>query len=146
MNRGRERRQQGVMLLEVLIGMLIFSIGILAMLGMQAVGMRATVDAKYRSEASFLANQIIGIMWGDAANLANYVLAADGSGACASNATCTAWRDNVLGKLPADATNDNMPTIAVSGNSVTVTVRWKRKGETSGSQHQVLAQILRATD
>ena len=41
------RRQGGVMLLEVLIGILIFSIGILAMLGMQAIGMRNTVEAKY---------------------------------------------------------------------------------------------------
>jgi len=49
-------KQQGVMLLEALVGILIFSIGILAMLGMQAVGMRNTIDSKYRSEAAYLAN------------------------------------------------------------------------------------------
>ena len=56
--RNGRKRQGGVMLLEVLIGILIFSIGILAMLGMQTIGMRNTVEAKYRSEAAYLANQI----------------------------------------------------------------------------------------
>ena len=42
---------------------LIFSIGILAMLGMQTIGMRNTIEAKYRSEASYLAAQIVGTMW-----------------------------------------------------------------------------------
>jgi type IV pilus assembly protein PilV len=45
----RRGEQQGVMMIEVLIGILIFSIGILAMLGMQTMAMRATVDAKYRA-------------------------------------------------------------------------------------------------
>jgi len=63
------------MLLEALIGILIFSVGILALIGMQATAMRATIDAKYRSEASFLANEVIGRMWVDRANLASYATA-----------------------------------------------------------------------
>ena len=46
------RHQAGVMLIEALIGILIFSIGILALLGMQGAAMRNTTDAKYRSEAA----------------------------------------------------------------------------------------------
>ena len=45
------------MLIEALIGILIFSIGILALIGMQAAAIRNTADARYRSEASFLANR-----------------------------------------------------------------------------------------
>ena len=66
------KSQNGVILIEALIGILIFSIGILALIGMQAAAMKNTTDAKYRSEAAFLANQIIGQMWVDRANLAQY--------------------------------------------------------------------------
>jgi len=65
-------KQQGMLLLEALVGILIFSIGILAMLGMQSVGMQNTIESKYRSEAAYLANQIVGTMWVDRANIATY--------------------------------------------------------------------------
>ena len=128
--------QEGVMLLEALIGMLIFSVGILAMLGMQATAMRATIDAKYRSEASFLANEIIGRMWVDRANLPNYATAA---AACPADPPC-AWVARVQSLLP-QATGAEAPSIEVSGQQVTVTVRWKRPGETSASNHTAVAQI-----
>ena len=43
------RTQAGVMLIEALIGILIFSIGILALIGMQGAAIRNTTDARYRS-------------------------------------------------------------------------------------------------
>src|ERR1700741_1583686 len=100
---GQRRGQAGVMLLEALIGILIFSIGILALMGMQATAMRATIDSKYRSEASFLANEIIGDMWVDRGNLNNYATAN-----CSSNATCNAWLTRVQALLP-NATGGNAP-------------------------------------
>ena len=60
--------QSGVMLLEVLIGMLLFIIGIMGIMGLQAVSMKHSIDAKYRTEASALANQIVGRMWTDNSN------------------------------------------------------------------------------
>src|SRR5690242_6362179 len=106
-------RQQGVMLLEALIGVLIFSIGILAMIGMQAIAMRATMDAKYRSEASFLANEIIADMWVDRANLANYATDPGSPASCPSAPPCN-WLDRVSGRLP-QASGTNAPSIEISG-------------------------------
>lgn len=60
------RHQSGVLLIEALIGMLIFSVGILALVGLQAVALKATDDARYRADASYLANALIGQMWADA--------------------------------------------------------------------------------
>ncbi len=62
--------QTGVVLLETLIAILIFSIGILALVGLQAVMISNTSDAKYRSEASYIAQQRIGEIWANPANLA----------------------------------------------------------------------------
>jgi type IV pilus assembly protein PilV len=133
-------RQQGVMLLEALIGVLIFSIGILAMIGMQAIAMRATMDAKYRSEASFLANEIIADMWVDRANLSGYATDPGSPASCPGAAPCN-WLDRVSGRLP-QASGTNAPTIEISGQQATVTVRWQRPGETTVSNHVAVAQIV----
>ncbi len=67
------KKQRGVMLIEGLIAILIFSLGILAMVGMQAQAINHTSQAKYRADAAFLANKIIAQMWADApANRTNY--------------------------------------------------------------------------
>lgn len=129
------------MLLEALIGILIFSIGILALIGMQATAMRTTMDAKYRSEASFLANEIIGRMWVDRSNLADYATPA----ACPAAPSC-AWIDRVETLLP-NATGANAPEIVVTTdpalltNEITVTVRWQPPGDTTVSNHVAVTQI-----
>ena len=56
------KAQNGVMLLEALIAILIFSLGILGLVGMQASAVRASRDAQFRSEAGLLANELIGEM------------------------------------------------------------------------------------
>jgi len=142
-----QSRQQGVMLLEALIGILIFSVGILALIGMQATAMRATIDAKYRSEASFLANEIIGRMWVDRANLANYVTSPGTPAACPAAPPCV-WIDRVDSLLPR-AVGANAPEIAIVTNGagvnmtteVTVTVRWQPPGDTTVSNHVAVTQI-----
>jgi type IV pilus assembly protein PilV len=57
--------QQGAFLLEALIGILIFSLGILGIVGLQAQAIRFTNDAEYRAEAVYLANSLISEMWTD---------------------------------------------------------------------------------
>ena len=65
--------QQGVVLLEALIAMLIFSMGVLALVGLQAAMIKNTSDSKYRAEASFIAQQRIGMIWADPANALTYL-------------------------------------------------------------------------
>lgn len=55
--------QQGVVLLEAMIAVVIFSMGILALVGLQAAMVKNTSDAKYRAEASFIAQQKLGDIW-----------------------------------------------------------------------------------
>ncbi len=129
--------QRGMMLIEALVGILIFSIGILAMLGMQAVGIQTTVDAKYRSDAAFLANQVVSQIWVDQTNIANY----DTTGS--SYAPRDAWVTQVQSNLP-KATGANAPTITVAGappSQVTVTVYWQKPGDPLVSRQTVIAYI-----
>lgn len=65
--------QQGVVLLEALIAVLIFSMGILALVGLQASMVKNTSDAKYRTDAAFIAQQRLGVMWADPDHLDKYL-------------------------------------------------------------------------
>lgn len=137
------RGQQGVMLLEALVGILIFSIGILALIAMQGVAMKNTNDARYRSEASFLATQIISQMWVDRTNLASYD----------TDGTAYTIRDNWLTSVEANlpginlATSTRSPTIDVdtTTNQVTVTIQWLQPGETETRRVQIVNTINGAT-
>ena len=53
-----QNRQHGVFLIEVLIAIVIFAIGILAMISMQAVSIAAQNDSQYRAEAEHLIDQL----------------------------------------------------------------------------------------
>ena len=60
--------QRGAYLLEALVGILIFSFGILGIVGLQAQSIRMTNDSEYRAEAVYMANALISKMWTDNPN------------------------------------------------------------------------------
>ncbi len=141
--------QSGVMLLEALIGILIFSIGILAMVGLQSLSVKNQADAKYRADASYLANQIIGQMWVDRNNLAAYANnptptppspTCNPNSAPSANANVLAWAAKVATSLPG-ATPAIQQIIIGAGNQVTVQVCWKAPQETSYHKYLATAYI-----
>jgi type IV pilus assembly protein PilV len=130
------KRQRGATIFEILVSVLILSFGILALVGLQAKSLSAASDAKYRVEATNFADQIVGQMWVDRANLAGYPTFAAPEAA--------AWRTQVTNTLPGAAAN--APTITVTGTVATgflvaVTVRWAPPGLPSGAPaHNVVVQ------
>jgi type IV pilus assembly protein PilV len=105
--RSPKRHQDGVALLEALIAILIFSLGILGLIGLQAVSAHTTSMAKERIDASFVASQRIADIWGDIANMSSY-----------------AETTTTVASLPS-----GKRTTTVVGNIVTVTVTWKMPAE-----------------
>lgn len=101
--------QQGVVILEALIAILIFSFGVLGIVGMQANMVKNTSESNYRSEASYIAQQQIGTLWATPDSLP-----ADGS------TTVIVISD----QLPSGSL-----TIMRSGDQYTVTVSWQQPGE-----------------
>jgi len=100
--------QQGVVLIEAMIAILIFSMGVLAIVGLQAAMIKNTADSKYRAEASYIAQTRIGQLWVDPANLP-----ADGS------TTTTA----ITSQLPGGSLSTTR-----AGFQFTVTVTWQQPG------------------
>ena len=129
--------QRGATLLEALIGILIFSIGILALVGMQALAIKHMSDAKYRSDAAFLANEIIGQMWVNRASLGTYAFA----GAGAPPVAIDSWVTSIQNALPGVTAAANLPIITVAGTTVTVTVRWQLPGGADVHRHITMAYI-----
>ncbi|MDO8990889.1 MAG: prepilin-type cleavage/methylation domain-containing protein [Sideroxyarcus sp.] len=55
--------QQGVVLIEAMVAILLFAVGVLAIAGLQAAMVKNSSDSKFRAEASYRAQQKIGEMW-----------------------------------------------------------------------------------
>src|SRR2546426_12764713 len=72
-------KQTGAYLLEALVGILIFALGVLGIVGLQAASLRTTTDSSLRAEAVFAASQLLGQMWADdETKLDNYSNAVNG--------------------------------------------------------------------
>jgi len=120
-------------MLEALIGILIFSFGILGLVGLQAVSIRHINDAQYRGEAVYLANSYVAQMWADnPAGLVGKYLK--------GGTSYDAFRELVK-RLPGAEKNTNEPTVdiqpgpSVTSTLVTVTVFWQLPGEPDSARH-----------
>ena len=127
--------QRGAFLLEALIGILIFSLGILGIVGLQARAIRSTNDAEYRAEAVYLANSLISQMWSDKrANLkANY----ESPGGPKYTTFKLDVQSRMLGAIfprdpivKVDATDGTLPLAVTKTSSVVqVQIFWQLPGE-----------------
>lgn len=115
--------QHGVVLLEALIAILIFSMGILAVVGLQAAMVKNTSDSKYRADASYIAQQRVGQIWVDQANLASYA------------ETDT----DISDLLPSGLRTTNRD--GVMTNQFTVTVTWQQPGSEDRHTFTTVARI-----
>lgn len=150
------RQQQGMMLLEALFGILLFSIGIIALVGMQTSAVKQSVESKYRSDASLLAVQLIGQLWGTDRQYntlsSGYNSSNISGGNC--NSTCSAnfsaWLNEVKTSLPGASTNTpttQFTQVATSTSSaastrVTITIFWQSPGaDTTVHSYVAIAEI-----
>jgi type IV pilus assembly protein PilV len=115
------RGAAGFVLLEALVGILIFAFGVLGLVGLQASMTKAQTAAKFRGDASYLASEVMGSMWADIPNLANYDTAAN----CATHARCKAWTDKVAVVLP----GGTAVILIKPAGVVEITITWSAPNE-----------------
>ena len=142
-------KQTGSMLLEGLISILLFSIGILAIVSLQAASIKMVGDAKYRSDASLLADQLIGQMW--ASDRTTTTLQGNFSSTPAGT-LYTNWVNSVNAALPGvSGVAANQPTVVFTTNALTaspssiatITIYWNSPNEpTKAHKHVVVAEII----
>lgn len=122
----RARGEHGYVLLEALVALLIFSLGLLGMIGFQAASTRIATDSRFRTEAAILADELISKMAVAKRSvvISEYVYDSKGGGG-ASSAAWFEQRVTEASKLP----NPKAKVEVVNGNAVdtfavTVTIEW----------------------
>ncbi|RYG39153.1 MAG: type IV pilus modification protein PilV [Burkholderiales bacterium] len=110
----------GFAMLEALIALVICSMGVLGVVGLQGAMTRAQTSATFRAEASFLAQRLIGDMWTDRTNLTQYATASCGT-------ACADWQARVAARLPGGTST---VTVGATG-VVAIEIRWAQAGEST---------------
>lgn len=158
------QEQQGVFLIEALIGILVFSLGVLAMVALGTAAISAQSDAQYRTESANLANEIASEIALKAdrvpratpaltlaalnASLAPFEHNAGGATCLftadpSANALVTDWVTKVTGALPGVIPRglqiDTTTLAAFSG--VRVTVCWQGPTDKSVRSHTLVTYV-----
>lgn len=110
------RGVRGAALIEALVAMLIFMVGVLGLVGLQGSMTRAQSESKLRADAAFLASDVVSRMWLDLTSIANY----NGTG-CATQLLCKEWQGKVATTLPGGTGSVAVDTTT---GDVAVTVGW----------------------
>ncbi len=140
----RRRAARGVVLIDVLIAVLVFAVGVLAVVALQSTATQQSSQAKYRADATMLANALISRMW-----LTDRQVATLQDTFATGGAGYDEWLATVSDALPGAA--DNPPTVTVesvaggpgSPNTarVTVQLRWKPPSSATGDAPNQLVMV-----
>jgi type IV pilus assembly protein PilV len=126
------RRLRGFSMIEVLVSLVIFSLGLLALVSLQATALRMATDARDRTTAAFLADQLLArLLIADPTNAGAYAHYASGSTACApsgqasADATVTGWLAEVTRQLPNATAEMQQVVVDAASGRVTVRLCWQ---------------------
>jgi type IV pilus assembly protein PilV len=162
-------KQSGMLLIEVLVALLLFAVGVLGLVKAMAYAQAAQSDAQVRSDAAQFASEIVQTIWltaprGNSTTTFNTSLIAfehqpSGVGTCAfsgsasSKAAVTDWVGRVQNGSSANSFADRLPgataamqqitvgATAADFNRVTVTLCWKGPNDAVARKHVYSAYV-----
>lgn len=121
------RVRRGFSMIEVLIVIVVMSLGLVGLVALQARAVQFSVGAEDSNRAALLASDIAARMWGAGT-------------VSLPTAEVDAWAARV-----ADAAGPGLPngvgTVAVAGNVATVTVTWRAPHDPVGSERRYVTQV-----
>jgi type IV pilus assembly protein PilV len=115
-NLRRRGAQVGFTLLETLVAIVIFSIGLLGVVALQARTVQLSVDGEDRNRAALLADEVVATMW------------AQGTTSLGTTET-TAWSTRVGNSLPGATATVSAPD---ADGVVTVSISWRPPSRRTG--------------
>lgn len=135
--------QAGVTLIEVLVSIVIFSVGLLGLAAMQLHALQFNEAASVRGHAVFLAYEMADRIRArpETVPLGEYALtvcpADDNSCTNSTKSDHVDWLANLSGQLP-----EGTGTVSVAGDRVTVTVQWN-DSRVGGAADQTISIVTR---
>jgi len=111
--RNDKNRQRGMALIEVLVSILLFSLGVLGLIGLQASAVQYSIEADMRNRAALLANEVASVMW-----LSN-------STVLDTSAGTPSWDSRVADALPGGEITVTLVDAATMPNSADIHISWK---------------------
>ena len=143
------RRARGFSMVEVLVAVVIFALGVLGLVQLQATAVKMSTDARQRAEATFLADQLLARMLiSDRAVADSFNHRASGttpcgpSGAASTNAMVTDWLAQVAATFPRADINEQQ--IVVTGSppeEVTIRLCWKNGEDDAPHTMEVVNRV-----
>jgi len=129
--------QRGSSLLEGLLAIVLFSIGLLSLLMLLSATLIESSNARYRIEASLLISDLVSHMWiGDHSLNGLKTRFAD-----TNSADYQSWFTSVSNRLPGVSAKTNVPLITIDdARNVTVNIRWQVPSDSTS--HQMVVQTL----
>jgi type IV pilus assembly protein PilV len=138
------RHGRGFTLVEALVALLALSIGLLGVAGLQLSGLRNNISAAWRSQATYLAYDVIDRIRANrnarmAYNTGFGAVPAAGPSAPVAQNDLAAWKANLAAALPG---GDGSITVDGADNTeVSVTVRWNdQRGPGAGVQLDLVTE------
>lgn len=136
-------KQTGFTLLEVLVAMLVLAIGLLGLAGLVTSAMRNNLSASHRTQATWMAYDIIDRMRANRAVMSSYVTAMGTAATCSASASTAgtvavqdiaAWKNQLACALPAGNGSVSFP----SSGRARVVIRWDDSRGMQDSTNQAI--------
>ncbi len=120
------RQQDGLSLLEVLISVLILTLGLLGVAALQTQALRTSADAQYFQQATQLANDYLERIRANSNNVGQYAIVQTKPNCTAPNLTGSAaeqdktlWLQQIACSLP-----DGTALVAINNQQIRITISW----------------------
>jgi type IV pilus assembly protein PilV len=130
-----EGAQRGMALLECLMALLIFSVGLLGLLGLEARVMNISVDSENRSRAAMLASEVASQMW-----LNNTVDPLTLAGTPAYVALLARVADQTQGGLPGGV--PAVVPVAGTTNAADITITWQEVSDAPATPSTLTTRVI----
>ena len=141
MARRPRKAQRGVALLEALLAVVLLGIGLIGTLALQARSVAALSEAGLRAEATVAANELLGVMNTDFANIGAYAVARGAQ----PGARLAPWYNAVRMHVPGASIEVAVtPAAGTTRTEVAIAIGWQRSGASLANVHRVTAYLAQS--
>lgn len=137
------RGQRGAGLIEALAALVVLSVGLLGLLALSTNLIQENVIARHRVQASFLAEQLIGMAVADPDNGACYAVnSGDACGDADAEDATAAWIARAEDLLPGAADNPPLGEFDPADGAFSVTLQWRKASEDEVHNYVAATNII----